>query len=639
MQLILLLVFTPLLLSPLLFVTNAKMRQYFPIITAAILLYASYIILLPGEFTSFAVFASFFQSNDGVALISFSMHPYSRIAAFGFTFVGALGILYGIKVVKPVEQLVSFTAIASAVGIAFSDNFISFLFFWELLTFTTSMLIFLKGTKEAIHAAYRVFFLQLAGGFSITIGIILNYYATGSFAVQIPEAGLLYFLLGIGVKAAFLLVHFWVPWGYPEAAFPSSVLLAALCTKVGVYAVARVLPSGDFIALMGAGMAIVAVGFAIVQSDLRRLLSFSIISKVGFMIAGIGLGSAYGVDGGLLHLLNHMIYKALLFMSAGAVIYSTGTENILELHHPHAGNQGPNLWRVMPLATIGALVGALAISGTPLFNGYVSKYLLKKAAQGIDPIETMLLVAGVGTALSFAKFVYFGFIDAKIKTFRRPTLSMNIAITLSAVSCVLLGVWPDMIKPILPYSSSLQVYSLSGAWAALKVILIGIFIFIVVARHIEKINFSPRLSADYLVYTPLTRWSLFAFSSVGRLFDTLANQLIVSSPSMLIIISRSFNRFDRVVSVDYGRRIASTTMILFDHIYQAWLVVINTAFRRLKRLLEGLFFIIFKLDYKTLGDRRFRTINISNIDFDLFIVLIVIGTILAASLLFFSTNR
>ncbi len=634
MQTILLIVFTPLFLSPMIFVNDSRIRQFVSIVSVSILFYASYIILLNSDFKAFQLFTSFLQSNDGTALISFSMHPYSRIAAFGFTFVGALGILYGIQISKPAEQVASFAAIASAVGVAYSDTFISFLFFWELLTITTSMLIFMKGTKAAMHAAYRVFFLQLAGGFSITIGIILNYNATGSFAVQIPEAGLLFFLLGIGVKAAFLLLHYWVPWGYPEAAFPSSVLLAALCTKVGVYGVARVLPSGDLMALMGASMAIVAVSFAILQSDLRRLLSFHIISQVGYMIAGIGLGSAYGVDGGLLHLVNHMIYKALLFMSAGAVLYTTGTENVHELHHPHTGKQGPNLWRVMPLVAIGAIVGALAISGTPFFNGYVSKYLLKKAAYGINPVETMLLVAGVGTALSFAKFVYFGFIDAKIKTFRRPTLTMNIAIALSAISCILLGVWPDLIKSIIPYSSSLHVYSLSSAWAALRVILIGILVFILIARYMEKIKFSPRLSADYLVYTPLTKGSLFVFSSAGRLLDSIANQIIVGSPGVLMVLSKSFDRFDSGLTVDYGRRIADFFPVLFDKTYDLWMVIIDYVFGRSRRFLLRLFYVMFKFDYKTLGDRRYQNINISNIDFDLFVVLIVIGAILATSLLF-----
>lgn len=628
------LVITPVLLSPLLFKVEARIRQFITVIFVILLFYASYILLAHDEFGYLSIFSSFLQVSDGIALINFSMHPYSRIAAFGFTFVGALGILYGIQVSKPVEQVVSFAAIASAVGVAFSDNFISFLFFWELLTITTSTLIFAKNTKSSIHAAYRVFFLQLAGGFSITVGIILNYYATGSFAVQIPEAGLPFFILGIGIKAAFLPLHFWVPWGYPEAAFSSSVLLAALCTKVGVYGVARVLPPGDFIALMGASMAIVAVSFAIVQSDLRRLLSFHIVSQVGYMVAGIGLGSAYGVDGGLLHLVNHMIYKALLFMSAGAIIYSTGTENIHELHHPHTSNQGPNLWKLMPMITIGAIVGALAISGTPLFNGYVSKYLLKKAAEGVNPVESMLLVAGVGTALSFAKFVYFGFIDAKIKTFRLPTLTMNIAITLSAISCILLGVWPDLIKSIIPFSSSLHVYSLNGAWAALRAILFGIIIFILIARYMEKIKFSPRFNADYLVYTPSVKGSLFIFSSIGRILDSIIDRIIVGSPVVLSLVSKNASNFDDSITLHYGKNLVSISTLLMENIYKLWIQIIGVPFSMAGRFLGGIFNILFKFDYSSRGDKRFQVFSISNIDFDLYIVLIVIGAILAISLFF-----
>ena len=153
---------------------------------------------------------------------------------------------------------------------------------------------------------------SLVSGFLLTVGILLQYNAAGTFELMYPIAGLPFFILGIGIKTAFLLLHFWVPWGYPAASFPCSVLLAALCTKVGVYAVARVLPPSPFINIMGACMAIVAVTLALLQSDLRKLLSYHIISQVGYMVAGVGLGTSIGIDGGLLHLVNHMIYKALL---------------------------------------------------------------------------------------------------------------------------------------------------------------------------------------------------------------------------------------------------------------------------------------------------------------------------------------
>jgi len=512
MSLILLSVIAPVIVGPALVLVPASVRRAIMLLYIAGLFGLSFYLLTGAELGGVTLFRSPFQMETGLALLSFNEHIYSNIAAFGFLFVGAAGLLYALDVSSPGEQAFSIVAIASAVGVAFADNFLTLLFFWECLTISTTLLIFLRKTPHAVNMAYRVLFFSLVSGFSMTVGIVLQYSATGTFALMYPQAGLVFFIFGIGIKTAFLPVHLWVPWGYPSASFPSSVLLAALSTKVGVYAVARVLPPMEFINVMGALMAIFAVTFALLQSDLRRLLSFHIISQVGYMVAGVGLGVSYGVDGGMLHLVNHMIYKALLFMSAGALIYAVGTENLHDLHpHEHGHHAEPvehektrlhyyeeskrvrTLWKALPIAFIGALAGALAISGTPFFNGYVSKYLIKKAMYGVNPAEWLLLVAGVGTSLSFAKFVYFGFIKAEGIVLRSLRTSMQAAIVILSLSCLVTGIWPQLLAQVLPYGSSLDVYSAAGIRAALQIIGIGIIAFIIVspllARELPKITF------------------------------------------------------------------------------------------------------------------------------------------------------
>ncbi len=577
MNLMLIPVIAPVVVAPVLMFLPIKIRRAVLLLFLSVMAFIAFYLLTGTEIESVTLFSSAFQVQSGMSFLSFSLHPYSRIAAFGFTLVVALGLLYGLEVARPIDQAVALGALSGAVGVAFADNYLTFLFFWEVLTLTTTALIFLQGTTEAIRMAYRVLFMQLIGGLFLTVGIVMNYSATGSFALDVPQAGLAFFVAGIGVKAAFLPLHVWVPWGYPAAPFPSSVILAALCTKVGVYAVARVLPPAEGIALMGALMSIVAVSFALVQSDLRRLLSFHIVSQVGYMVAGVGIGTHYGVDGGLLHLVNHMIYKALLFMSAGAVIYATGTENLHELHHPEKGREGPRLWKVIPVAAIGAVVGALAISGTPLFNGYVSKYLLKKAAYGINPVETLLLVAGVGTALSFAKFVYFGFIVAKAATTRRPTLTMQVAIALSAAACIITGVRPELLTNLLPYASSLHVYSFDGVTMALKIIGAGIVIFAVISGILEKGLHVPN-------------WLNNAADSLGRKLPQLGIALLK----------------------------------LMDKAALAVLKLFSTIARYIYEFFFGLFQ---KLDYRPGQSKIFQTINISNIDFDIMLVVIIFGAI------------
>lgn len=567
---LLLSVFAPVVVSPILLFTSSKWRRAIMLIYIAGLLFLAF-CLLTGTWPGYGTDLSSVTLGTGtkLTLFSFSEHPYSKIAGFGFLFVGAIGLLYGLDVSKPSEQAIALAAIASAVGVAFADSFLTFLFFWETLTLSTAALVFLRKTPHAVRMAYRMLFFSLMSGFSLLVGIILQYNATGTFELMYPVAGLFFFILGIGIKTAFLPLHFWVPWGYPAANFPSSVLLAALCTKVGVYAVARVLPPSYFISTMGACMAIFAVTMALLQSDLRKLLSYHIISQVGYMVAGVGLGVSLSVDGGLLHLVNHMIYKALLFMSAGALIFTVGTENLHELHAPAEKTGAKNkdvLWKALPIAFIGALVGALAISGTPLFNGYVSKYLLKNATHGVNPVGWLLNVASIGTALSFSKFVYFGFIKGRAKIQRKLNFSMQAAIIVLAASCIITGIWPQLLATLLPHGSSLQVYSATGVKTALKLVVGGIACFILLARVLEQ-------------------------------------EIKLSLPIGIKLV------VDKTIFKTYG------------NFLKAMGAIRQSAFRSAFRLMQ-------RTDYKPGRSGVFHFINVANIDFDVMLLMVMLGVAL-----------
>lgn len=523
------------------------------------------------------VFSSAFQEQTGVSFLSFSLHPVGRIALFGFAFVIPIGLLFGLQVSTKTQQAVALCALAGAAGVALADNFLTFLFFWEVLSLTSATMIFLQRTEKAVKMAFRVLFMQLVGGLALTVGIVLHYHATGSFALTIPAAGLPFFIVGIGVKAVFLPLHVWVPWGYPVAPFPASVLLAALCTKAGVFAVARILPASEGIALMGAAMAIVAVIFALVQHDMRRLLSVHIVSQVGYMVAAIGLGSHYGVDGGLLHMANNMMYKALLFMCAGAVLYCTGTEDLHQLHHPPKGEDGPPLWRALPLITVGAVVGALAIAGTPLFNGYVSKYLIKNAAHGFEPVETILLVAGVGTALSFIKFLYFGFYKAQARVLRPPKPTMTAAILISAAACIFFGVYPEGMQGLLPHQSGLHVYSTQGITISLQLIAVAIVIFVLVRKILERGIHAPH-------------W---------------ANSMVE-------------------VAAGTAHSAATGTVHIVDYIYGGMQQVVAGAS---DLSFKAVFEMLQKFDYRPGDSKFFRFINVRNLEFDIMLVIIIFGVL------------
>jgi len=454
---------------------------------------------------------SVFPQDDVFIAFSFMGDEYNRIMVLGFTIIGTLALLYGLKGARPVEQMVSVWALASAIGIVFANDFVTMFLFWELLTLTTASLIFIKNNAHAFAMAYRFLFFHLTGGLLFFVGIIQHYAATGSTVLEQPEAGLIFFVLGFGFKAGFIPFHLWIAWGYPSASLFSSVLLAGLTTKIGVYAVARILPAHDGIVLMGGSMALLGVCCALFQKNMRRLLSYHIVSQIGYMIAGVGLGASMAVDGGFFHLFNNIVYKSLLFMAAGVVLYSTGTENLHDLSH-HDESEGDNcrdrppVWRSLPLATLGAIVGALAIAGVPLFNGYISKYLLKESMAGAGPAEWMLLIASVGTTISFCKFVYFGFLKARSPVINRPHFTMQLSILAVSGMCIWLGVQPELMKTMLPYGSFLDFYSAGGIYKGLQPVIGGVLVFAVLARPLHKgIPLPSWLSIEYIMEPVLSK--------------------------------------------------------------------------------------------------------------------------------------
>lgn len=578
MSLLLVPIVVPLAAAPVLLLLPEKGRRVFLMCCVSIVALFGLMLLTRIDVGGHvAVFSSAYQQQSGISFLSFGLNPVGKIALFGFTVILSLGVLYGLQVTPAAEQAVALLALAGAAGVALADNYLTFLLFWEVLTLAATALIFLKKTEHAVRMAGRVLFMQLAGGLALSVGIVMNYHATGSFALTVPVAGLPFFIAGIGVKAAFLPLHVWIPWGYPAASFSASVLLAALCTKAGVFAVARILPPSEGVALMGALMAITAASFALVQHDMRRLLSVHIVSQVGYMVAGIGLGNHYGVDGGLLHMANNMFYKALLFMCAGAVLYATGTEDLHRLHHPPAGGEGPSLRRALPVVYLGALTGALAIAGMPLFNGYVSKYLLKKAAYGVYPIEIILLIAGIGTALSFTKFIWFGFIKARAKVLRPPTVTMHLAIVVSAAACLIFGVSPQLAAGLLPHHTGLHVYSWSGVALSLQIIGLALGIFVLTARILERGIHAPG-------------W----VNSAARF------------------------------SMAAARGAATGTVQLFDACVSGVQLLTSEAG---STGYKAVFRVFQRVDYRPGASRFFRLFNVSNMDFDVLLVVIIFGVL------------
>ena len=352
-------------------------------------------------------------------------------------------------------------------GVAFAGDWITLLFFWELMAITSTFLIWQEG-GEAVGAGFRYFLFHGIGGTMMAAGIALLLLGGGSSLITplsfIPANVYTFWstvliVIGIGVNIAFIPLHTWLPDAYPRAHFVASVFLSVYTTKVAVYVLARAQPGGEYIAFMGAFMAIYGVTFAVFQNDMRRLLSYHIVSQVGYMVAGVGilgwLGSVnsigqLGLDGGMAHLFNHILYKALLFMAIGVIIWKTG-ENLL--------SRVGGLQKKMPVTAFAFWVAAFSIAGVPLFNGFVSKGMVLAAAEQTSVwLWVLLEIASFGTFVSFLKLGYFAFLRPGDSQASDPPAIMQAAMLGAAGLCIIIGIYPQVLYAILPYPAAFEAY-------------------------------------------------------------------------------------------------------------------------------------------------------------------------------------
>lgn len=633
MGLILLAIFAPIIVAPALILLSRERRRYLMFVYLAGMVCVALLILSGREFGSVSLITSTFKDAAGMSPLAFAEHPYARIAAFGFLLVGALALLYGLDVSKGSEQAAAVVAVSSAVAIAFSANFLTLFIFWELLTLSTTGLILFHGTDQSKREGFRYLLFHLAGGLALFLGIMQNYAATGSFAVMIPEAGLPFFFVAVGIKCVFIPLYIWLPWSYPAASFAATVILAGLSTKVGVFALARFLPPHILVVIMGTSMALFGAVMALMQNNLRRLLCYSIISKVGYLVAGVGLGLAVSIDGSFLHMVNHMLYKALLLMCAGAILYTTGTEEISELAQTRANSISP-VWLIAPLAVLGAVIGGLSIVGVPFFNGYVGNYLIKKGIHYMhySPAEWLLILAGITTAAAICKFVYFGFLISRARMIREMTVSMKAAISIVSLSCIILGIRPQILAALLPNQSSLKVISWSGAWAALQLVFLGIIVFAVLNRYLRtKLSFPVWLSVEYLVFRPVLLAIMAVFTYIGRIVDTVADGSMVRGIPYLLAASRGVANFDEKTLSNVGGSVATSSSMVRDGIHDTWMGGISSLLKHWRLLVRRFFYFIIKVDYDPRGERIFQVFNFMNFDFDFIIFIATLLLLLGAS--------
>lgn len=404
----------------------------------------------------------------------------SIFVAYAFSIIGFFAVIYSLKGNKNLHTA-ALLYMGAGLGVVFAGDYLTLYVFWELLAVFGTYMIFLKGTDEARKASLRYLYFHIIGGVLLIGGIMFNFSATGSFMIAKSAPGLatVFILLGVGVNCAFVLLHTWLPDSYPKADFMASIFLSVYTTKSAVYLLARTSSGLTFVAYMGAAMAVFGVTMALMQSNARKLLSYHIISQVGYMVCGIGIGSAMAYNGAVFHLFNNIFYKSLLFMTIGAVIYKLGEEDLTKLG---------GLARKMPITSFFVIIASLSIAGFPLFNGFASKHLILVSSEGLGVINILLELAAVGTLLSFLKFSYFGFFkgtDWSKRGISEASPSMLIGMTGSAVVCVGVGIFPGLLEKLLPFELEVNTFAISGVVGTILLFAVTIILFFVANSYFE----------------------------------------------------------------------------------------------------------------------------------------------------------
>ncbi|MFP4168584.1 MAG: Na(+)/H(+) antiporter subunit D [Desulfonatronovibrionaceae bacterium] len=431
---------------------------------------------------------------------------------FGYVFVimAFLATVFALHEEKPYQHMAAFSYVGSSLGVAFAGDFLTLFIFWEIMAVTSAAIIFLRNIKAAREAGARYLLVHVAGGACLMAGIVFQLLQTGSLDIVRPEPGWAFgfILVGFCLNAAVPPLSAWLSDAYPEASVTGSIYLTAYTTKTAVLTLALVFPGTEILVWAGAIMALYGVVFAVLENDIRRLLAYHIISQVGYMVCGVGLGTALSLNGVTAHAFCHILYKGLLFMGAGAVIYATGKRQLSELG---------GIWRLMPITLTLYMIGAFSISGVPGFNGFVSKTMIISAAGYIHrpAIELMLLMASIGTFLHTGlKLPYFTFIHPRDRGLTVCKLPKNMLFAMAggAFLCILIGVYPHILYRILPFSAEYHPYTAGHIFSEFQLLLATGLAFML---FVKQLGGHPAITLDTdWFYRRGGRW-LYAFLDKG----------------------------------------------------------------------------------------------------------------------------
>ncbi|MCB1772043.1 MAG: Na(+)/H(+) antiporter subunit D [Gammaproteobacteria bacterium] len=407
-----------------------------------------------------------------------------RLFATIFAIMAFAGGLYAYRQASTLELTAAFVYAGSAVGVTFAGDLLTLFVFWEVMALGSTAVIWAASTVSSQRAGMRYLLLHLLGGVVLMIGIIAQVSTTGSLAFEpmTPDSvPTVLILIGFLVNAGAPPLSAWIADAYPEASPSGTVFLSAFTTKTAVFTLLVGFPGADILVPIGLYMVFYGIIYALLENDMRRILAYSIVNQVGFMVAAIGIGTEMALNGAAAHAFAHIIYKALLLMSAGSVLLMTARRKCTDLG---------GLFQSMPVTAVNGIIGALAISAFPFTSGFVTKSLETQAAanEGMLLVWLLLLAASAGVFLHAGiKFPWFVFFQ-KDSGLRPPDPPVNLryAMWLFSFLCLAIGIYPAPLYAILPYPVDYQPYTVDHLVTQFQVLLFAGFAFFVMLKQMRR---------------------------------------------------------------------------------------------------------------------------------------------------------
>jgi multicomponent Na+:H+ antiporter subunit D len=422
----------------------------------------------------------------------------SSVFASIMALMALIGTLYGMHVEKTSEHIAAWFYVAGALGTIYAGDYLTVFLFWEMMAFSSVFLIWFRKGPQSLKAGYRYLIIHTFGGVVLLFGIMLRYQAVGDIEfslldVKNPELYTWLIMAGFALNAAVVPLHSWLPDAYSEASFNGAVFMCAITSKTAVYTLARSCAGMDILVLLGVIMALYGVIYAIMENDIRRLLAWSIVSQVGYMVAGVGIGTELAINGAVAHAVVNVLFKSLLFMGAGSVLYMTGKTKFTELG---------GLYKKMPATFFFTLIGCLSISAAPFLAAYVSKGMIIGAGfeTHLNWASWLLMLGATGTfiynGVKLPYFLFFGKNNCSEETWEKaadPTWNMIAAMVFGSALCIYVGSAPGVLYSMLPYAVHYDPFTAYHLAETLQLLGFSALIFFLLVKYMEPVD---RLSLD-----------------------------------------------------------------------------------------------------------------------------------------------